>query len=168
MPNSLLEAINAIFGNRSDSPSVYPPVAFYFKVSFPGSSEINDTSFKEVSGISIEIETEAIEEGGENRFVHQLPKRAKHGNLVLKRGLTTSSSELFKWVKENIEGDYSALFTTKSIQIDLLGANGDSLNSWICANAYPVKWEIDSFDSTKNDVVIETIEFAYTTLNRTK
>ena len=31
-------------------------------------------------------------EGGENRFVHRLPKPVKHPNLVLKRGLATTSS----------------------------------------------------------------------------
>jgi phage tail-like protein len=155
-------SFDALYGNGSG----YPPVAFYFKVSFPGSSEIEDTSFKEVSGINTELDVESVEEGGENRFSHQLPKRAKHNNLVLKRGLTTSSSNLYKWVKENIEGDFSALFTTKMVQIDMLNEEGQALYSWTCDNAYPIKWEIDGLDANKNEVVIETIELAYNTLNR--
>ena len=32
------------------------------------------------------MEIETVVEGGENRFVHRLPKPVKHPNLVLKRG----------------------------------------------------------------------------------
>ncbi len=41
----------------------YPPVAFYFKLSFTGISGAVEASFKEVSGISMEMGTEEISEG---------------------------------------------------------------------------------------------------------
>jgi phage tail-like protein len=62
----------------------YPPAAFYFTVTFGNGVQVPDASFSEVSGISLEMETEAVVEGGENRFVHQLPKGIKHPNLELK------------------------------------------------------------------------------------
>jgi phage tail-like protein len=51
----------------------YPLPAFYFKVSLDGIMG-NGTSFQEVRGIGSELHTEEAAEGGENRFVHRLPK----------------------------------------------------------------------------------------------
>jgi hypothetical protein len=62
----------------------YPLPAFYFKV-ITGLRLGADTSFQEVRGIGSEIETEEVVEGGENRFVHRLPKAVKHPQLELKR-----------------------------------------------------------------------------------
>lgn len=154
---------NSIYGN-SDG---YPPVAFYFGVSFPGSADIDDTSFKEVSGIGSEMDLESVEEGGENRFTHQLPRRLKHANLVVKRGITNTSSKLVKWVQESLESDFLGSFVTKQIQVCLFNPSGDPLHTWVFDNAYPVKWEVQGFDSEKNELVIETIEFAYNTVKRT-
>ena len=154
----------SLYGNEEG----YPPVAFYFSVSFPGSADINDTSFKEVSGISTEMDLESVEEGGENRFTHQLPKRLKHGNLVVKRGVAKTSSKLVQWVKQTLESDFSVLFDTKLIQINLLNSSGEHLHTWLFDNAFPVKWEVQGFDSEKNEIAIETIEFAYNSLKRKK
>ena len=49
----------------------YPPAGFHFKIEFVGvSGADSDTEqrFQEVSGLSVEIETEELREGGENRF----------------------------------------------------------------------------------------------------
>ncbi|TAJ12203.1 phage tail protein [Marinilabiliaceae bacterium JC017] len=153
---------NSLYGNEDG----YPPVAFYFSVSFPGNADIEDASFKEVSGISTEMDLESVEEGGENRFTYQLPKRIKHGNLVMKRGMTKTTSKLVKWVKQTLESGFSEAFVTKSIQVDLLNPSGEPLHTWLLDNAYPVKWDIQGFDSEKNEIVIETIEFAYNTIKR--
>ena len=44
--------------------------------------------FAECSGLGVEYEVTEWPEGGENRFVHKFRGRAKHPNLVLKRGIT--------------------------------------------------------------------------------
>ena len=70
--------------------SYIPPCGFYFRVEFVGIDGMEDDKeqrFQEVSGLSFEVETEELKEGGENRFVYKLPKRTKYPNLVLKRGL---------------------------------------------------------------------------------
>jgi len=64
----------------------YPPVGFHFKVEFVGIGNDNDVRFQSVSGLSVEFDTEAYEEGGENRFEHTLPVRTKYPDLSLKRG----------------------------------------------------------------------------------
>ena len=138
------------------------PVSFYFRVKI-GNDEF---AFKEVSGLSAEVETESISEGGVNSFTHLLPKQIKHGNLVLKRALMPLGSIEIRWMQRILEGDFSLLITTKTITVQLLNSEGTTIYTWTCQNAYPVKWEVESLDSEKNNILIESIEFAYTTLKR--
>ena len=144
--------------------SAYPPVAFYFKVVFEGTDQ--DTSFQEVSGISSQMETESYVEGGENRFTHKLPKGVTHSNLVLKRGIADANSPLVGWCQAVFEGGFSARITPKNLKVNLMNEDKQPIRSWFFASAVPVKWEVDTFNSTKNDVVIETIELSYPYSNR--
>lgn len=139
----------------------YQPAAFYFKVEFQATKGVSDTSFQEVSGISSEIETESYSEGGESRFVHQLPKAVKHPKLVLKRGIAKNSSPLVKWCRSVFEGDFIKPIKPMRIMVKLMNDNKTPIRAWSFDNAYPVKWEVDSFNSTKNEVAIETIELSY-------
>ncbi|PSJ18968.1 phage tail protein [Nitrosomonas supralitoralis] len=141
---------------------IYPPSAFYFKVKFGDCNETVDTSFQEVSGISSEIEVESVIEGGENRFVHQLPKGVKHPNLEMKRGIASLTSPLVKWCKTVMEMDFIESIESKAIRVFLMNENKEVIRGWLFDSAYPVKWEIESFGSTKNEVAIEKIVFSYT------
>ena len=81
----------------------YPPVGFHFKVDFKNlSTKDKDISFQSVSGLTVDLETEEIAEGGENRFKHKIPVRSKFPNLVLKRGMLMDS-EVIKWCKKALE-----------------------------------------------------------------
>lgn len=140
------------------------PVAFFFCVTIDG----KEFPFKEVSGLSSEMETENIAEGGVNEFEHKFPKQIKHGNLVLKRALASVSSDDVKWIKKWMENDFSAFPDTKSILVSLIDADRNPKASWTCAAAYPVKWEVESFDADKNNLAIELLEFAYQKLIREK
>lgn len=143
----------------------YPLPAFHFKVTFSDLGGGGDTSFQEVTGISSEMETEVYVEGGENRFVYQLPKAIKHPNLILKRGLTQRDSPLVEWCRSTLEMDFTEPITPMSIRVVLLNEKGEPARAWFFANAYPVKWEVESFNSTKNEVAIEKIELSYTHSN---
>ncbi len=140
--------------------SVYPLPAFHFKLEFtdaPG----EDTAFQEVSGIASEMDIQEVVEGGENRFVHRLPKGVKHPLLSLKRGIADQDSKLVDWCKLVLEGDLHSRVKTQEVLVYLLDENHNPIRGWSFVNAYPVKWEIDSFNSTKNEVAIEKIELAY-------
>ncbi|MCI5221335.1 MAG: phage tail protein [Candidatus Electrothrix sp. AR4] len=153
-----------------DNNSQYPPVAFYFAVYIDGiKRNSGDNSFQEVSGLTAELETEDVEEGGENRFVHHLPKQIKHPKLVLKRGIAEKKSSLVSWCMEVLESDFNISFSTKDIRVYLLGRKGgkDALRGWSLNNALPVSWETEPFNSTKNEVAIEKIELSYNELKRT-
>ncbi len=155
--------------NSGDSsaqhPDLYPPSAFHFKVVFSESPD-EDTSFQEVSGIVSEIDFQETVEGGENRFVHRLPKGVKHPLLSLKRGTASAESPLIEWCISALEGDFREPIKLQDVKVYLLDENQSPLRGWSFANAYPVKWEIDSLNSTKNEVAIETIELSYNYSNR--
>lgn len=144
----------------------YPLPAFYFKVVFAATLGMSDTSFQEVSGIDSEIETEALVEGGENRYVHKLPKSVKHSNMVLKRGIAKITSPLVIWCRSVLEAGFIAPIVPMPISVFLMNENKIPVRAWSFANAYPVKWEVESFHSTKNEVAIEKIELSYNYSNR--
>jgi phage tail-like protein len=145
----------------------YPPVSFYFEVKVLGTSRSPwtstevDASFQEVSGVDRELEVQSLAEGGENRFTHQLPKRGKHPNLVLKRGLVTQKSSLADWAEKTIAADFSTPVEPRTLQVTLLGQEARPLVVWTFNNAYPVKWTTAGFNSTENKIVVETLEMAY-------
>lgn len=139
----------------------YPPSAFAFAVSFGNGNAIDDTAFSEVSGIGSEFETETVVEGGENRFVHQLPKQIKHGHLELKRGIARLDSPLAQWCKDTLEGEFAKMIKLEVVIVKLTGANGQVLRVWQFNDAWPVKWSVDPFGATKNEVAIEKISLAY-------
>ncbi|MGC9419221.1 MAG: phage tail protein [Rhodovulum sp.] len=145
-----------------------PPVAFHFSVTFLGADPaVPDMAFQEVSGLEAGFDTETVVEGGENRFVHQLPKPAKSSPLKLKRALTTQASGLVKWCKATLETDLAQPIKPKDLLVALLDADGAPAASWSVGRAYPVKWSMGGFDAMKNELAVETVELAYATLKRT-
>lgn len=133
----------------------YPPVAFHFKVEFTNLK--SEYEFQSVSGLSVELETEEIAEGGENRFKHKLPVRTKFPNLVLKRGLVTDSA-LIRWCRDAVE-DYKIVPT--DLTISLLNEQHEPLMTWNVVHAWPLKWAMPDFNAEESKMVIETIELAY-------
>jgi len=144
----------------------YPPVAFAFRVKFAGNNADVDASFQEVSGLESERDVSDIKEGGENRFQHRLPGLMKTRNLVLKRGLMVANSPLFDWCKETFEADFSKRIQPKDLTVSLLDQNQKAVMSWSVARSWPVKWTVESFNAQKNELAIESIEFAYQRLER--
>jgi len=144
----------------------YQPSAFYFKVVFGATLGLTDTSFQEVSGIAAELDTETVVEGGENRYVHTLPKGVKHPRLELKRGIAPMTSPLVLWCRSVFELDFIAPIIAQPVGVYLMNADRIPIRAWSFANAYPIKWEVDGFGSTKNEVAIEKIVLSYTYSNR--
>lgn len=140
----------------------YPPVGFYFSVAFTGVSTRSDASFREVSGLSAETDTETISMGGENRFSYRVPTRTTYANLVMKRGLMVASSDLATWCKTTLESGLNAAVTPKDVDVSLLDPDGTPLMTWNVKRAYPVKWSLSDLNAQENALAIETLEFAFT------
>ena len=146
--------------------SYIPPCGFYFRVEFVGIDGMEDDKeqrFQEVSGLSFEVETEELKEGGENRFVYKLPKRTKYPNLVLKRGLL-KGTKILDWIKAAQDGYFIALdygFKPADILITLMDEEGGEAAVWNVVQAYPLKLTTADFKAHENTIVVETIEMAY-------
>lgn len=151
------------------SPGYYPPPAFSFGVYIAGSGSsaqqpVLDAAFQEVSGIESHVTVEEVAEGGQNAFVHQVPGVTKHGNLVLKRGYMTKDSRFARWSAQTVGSSLGTPIVTQVVNVCLLGATGNPVVTWTFSNAWPVKWEASGFNAKSNEVLIETIELAYTTV----
>ena len=138
--------------------SPYPPVGFHFTVAFelfpqaPG-----DMAFQEVQGLSVDIDTEDFKEGGENRFVHKLPTRAKYSDLVLKRGMLIGSG-LVLWCRNAIE---SFNFQPTNLTIMLQNEDHVPVAGWYVVNAYPIAWSVSDLNAMESKVVVESIKLQY-------
>jgi len=146
--------------------NAYPPAAFSFNVSFGSPALLSETSFQEVGGIGSEMETESYHEGGENRFLHALPKGVKHPKLTLKRGVAEVTSPLVQWCRETLESGLGVKVKPKLVLVYLLNASGDPLRAWSFENAFPAQWAVDPFRSDKNEVAIEKIDLTYAVSTR--
>lgn len=133
-------------------------VGFYFELSFEG----EDAAFKEVSGISKEFGIEEVTSGGENRFKYRLPTIVTSKNLVLKRAIVPKDSKLIQWCSDTLNVGLSKAIETKDIAVNLLNEEGEVLIKWQFHNAYPVKYGIADLKSQESEILLETIELAYT------
>jgi phage tail-like protein len=134
--------------NRNDP---YPSFRFLVEI-----ESISIASFSEVSGLQVEMETEAYREGGVNNFVHTFPKGIKHQPLVLKRGIT-DSYDLWDWYKEVIDG----VISRKDVTVVLMDSSGNEKKRWFFLNAYPIKWTGPTLKADSNTIAIESIELAH-------
>ena len=147
------------YGAGSDTD--FMPLSFSFVVGFSNIASGVDASFQEVSGMDQVLETEDVQCGGENRFVYKLPKGVRQEKLVLKRGVADIRSPLMRWCKSVMSGGLAQPVTPMDVSVYLLDEQGDKIRGWTFRSAYPVRWGVDEFNATKNNVVIETIEMAY-------
>ncbi len=134
------------------------PVGFYFQLSFKG----EDAAFQEVSGITKELHVEEVTGGGENRFKYRLPTTVTSQNLVLKRALIPDGSELADWCASTMDDGMVAAVQTHDVSVSLLDPDGYVSIMWTFHNAYPVKYTISDLKSQENEIVMESIELAYT------
>lgn len=136
----------------------YPPVAFHFKVEvndLPGNAD--DVRFTEVSGLAVELSSEEVPEGGENRFVQAYPLRAKYTPLILKRGLLPRS-EILGWILECVT---NTTVKPKNIDVTLLNEEGQPLFTWHVVKAWPTKWSVADLNASSNAVLVESLQFSY-------
>lgn len=154
------------------SEEYYPPPAFYFNLTVIGSATalfamtLIDASCQEVTGIQAEFDVETVVEGGENRFVHRLPRYTKYPNLVLKRGIVTKTSFLAEWFSATIGSGMSLPIIPQNLLLTLLNAEGLPIVAWGFVNAFPIRWEIAPMDSQDNKILFETLELSYNYFER--
>jgi phage tail-like protein len=158
-----------------------PFTGFRFRLSL-GYVEVG--AFSECSGLEIETRVFEYREGGRNAHALKFPEQTELKNLVLKRGLT-SSTELFDWYMDVARGAFlhdnqrpteqglnrvsernSEQDSERKISIALLDASGGTAMEWAVHRAFPVKWVGPELNATDNSVCFETIELAHEGIER--
>lgn len=122
--------------------------------------------FMDVGGLTATVQTEEVPEGGNNAFVHKLPKGITHQNITLKRGVATKNA-LWDWF--NKSSGWGLATQNSGMQrstcgITMLGAGDESdqpLRQWVFTGAFPVKWTGPSFSPDASQVATEELEIAH-------
>jgi len=135
-----------------------PPPGFHFRVQVLGLDPVaDDLRFTEVGGLAVELATEAVPEGGENRFTQKYPGRSIYADLVLRRGLLRHSA-VWDWARNAIE---DLIVLPLPVDVSLLNESHEPLMTWHLANAYPVRWSVSTLSATSNSYVVESMQLAY-------
>uniref|UniRef100_UPI004048E384 phage tail protein n=1 Tax=Roseivirga sp. TaxID=1964215 RepID=UPI004048E384 len=143
-----------------------PPVSFYFSLSIDGFTE-NAALFEEVSGISNEPNILEVSQGGEHQFTNGVPTSVKPSNLILKRGILNSNSELIKWCQQAVSG-LATHMQTRNLNLSLMNEKGELTMSWTFVDAYPSKLSVSELNVMDNSIIVETLEFFYNYFNQIK
>jgi phage tail-like protein len=111
--------------------------------------------FQEVGGLTVEYDVYTHEEGGQSAFVHKLRGRAKHPNLVLKRGVTHQKnlSDWFFECKDQAK--------RRTITINLIGRDQKPIRTWSFDGAFPVKWTGPTLNAGQASAAIEQLEIVH-------
>ena len=121
-------------------------------------SEAAPMPFSDVSGLSLEIQTEDFTEGGGNDYVIRLPKPPKPRNLVLKRALSAAPPEIVEWAQKAVE---QFVFEPRTLVVSIIDYENQPVKTWNFEGAYPVKLSLSDLSASKSEIVIETLEIAY-------
>lgn len=137
----------------------YPIVGYRFMVMIFTSGVPNpiDIRFKDVSGLK--MSRTISRQGQMTTLASELPQQT----LTLKRGVMLNASPLV--ISQLVE---SAMWGTRMLRKDLLVSVLDEqdtpINSWMINNAYLSSWSWDGVNGDAKDVLIETMEFSYSSL----
>ena len=139
-----------------------PIQGFRFFVMFVDNARIPrvfDTRFSKVSGISVGVQEELFQSGGQRLHKNHSTsiKSVKYTPLVLSRGMPMLSmlqielEFIIQYAKTN----------AFSVFVMLLDEAGLPSAAWQFEHARPIKWQISEFDASSSAPVIETIELSY-------
>jgi phage tail-like protein len=150
--------------------------AYYFRVDLNVDSAKYGESFpfRSCSGLKSESSVVELEEGGFNGTTRKLIGRTKYPNIVLKQGMCSPNSGLWKLRQLFMNDSSTAATKTEgkntgkgrqtpnrfSGTITMIGPNGAEAK-WAFSSGWICKWEGPDFDATKNEVAIESIEIAH-------
>jgi phage tail-like protein len=135
-----------------------PVLAYRFYVRMLDGNKETSMHAQHVTGLSYSLNVSEFNSTG---GVKMMPTDVTYGNLTIKRAI----------LEEAVPMGYSTseLLTKLEVQqidmaIHLLDDEGKYVRSWNINDAYTINWSTSDFDTTSNDVLLETIEFKYSSL----
>lgn len=112
-----------------------------------------------LDGLGMETAVEAVEEGGNNAYIHQLPTRLKYTNVKLSRPINSDSGAVAAWFM----GIVTKRPKGQNAVIRAVGGKNEKaiIAEWTLQNVVPVRWTGPSFSVESPKVATESIELAY-------
>ena len=119
---------------------------------------VSDASagFAECTGLEMTLDVDEWEEGGNNGTVLKFPKRAKWGDITLRRGLTRKT-DLFDWYYGFSQG----FAQRKDGLITLLDEAHQPHTVWGFRRGLPVKYTAPQLNASQNAAAIESVTIAH-------
>ncbi len=117
-------------------------------------------AFSEVNGLSATVDTEELVEGGQNEFVHRLPKALRWSNVTLTRGVT-AGNELFEWMTTCAGEQMKGKVIRREAAISVVNALYVPIRTWVLHEAYPVKWTGPTMSAKGRDIALESVELVH-------
>lgn len=122
--------------------------------------------FSEVSGLEISVELESYNEGGYHHGARQLWKRAKPGNLVLKRGMTVDSG-FWDWVQRCMNGPFPLPYLSGQVLVlSPGGLTGGPAACFNFENGLAVRVSAPGLNASGGALPIEELHIAHEGLSR--
>lgn len=115
-------------------------------------------AFTEFRLPSLSVQTQTLQEGGQNQFVHKLPIRVDVGTASLKRGITTNL-ELLGWYEQVLKGQIKDAM--RQVSVVMFDTTRSSIITWTLRDAYPIKWSGPTLQSGSGSVAIEELELVH-------
>jgi len=130
-----------------------------FLVDFAGT---DDASFSHVD-LPVALLDEVAYRSGDDKAnePRKQPGLASYSHLVLSRGLTTNL-DLWNWWEAARNGDPSV---DRNVVVRLLDGTGQLVLSWKFRNAFPAVYRLRPLDAAASDLVVETVELAFDSMD---
>lgn len=143
-----------------------PPVDFYFRVDFQNGSEHFKTSFMEVTGLNMQIETKDVED--DDKHISHIPTRFPCSDITLKRPICPLSDDFTTWVNDTLTflDKKPRVIKTYDMVIKILDREGNPVAGWLARHTFPKQWSMGGLNSTGNGISSESIVMACSTLKR--
>jgi phage tail-like protein len=131
----------------------------HFLVDFAGT---DDASFSHVD-LPVAVLDEVAYRSGNDKAnePRKQPGLASCSHLVLSRGLTPNL-DLWNWWEAARNGDPAV---DRDVVVRLLDATGQLVLTWKFRNAFPAVYRVSPLDATSSDLVIETVELAFDSMD---
>jgi len=131
----------------------------WFIVKLDGSPIAEESYFREVKGLDIDVTPDIQDEGGKNDGPMKLPQPAKFSNIVLKRGVSKSTSFL-QWITQSVNVTPKN-FKRVSGTISLRTRDSKAVMEWKFSNAWACRYAGPSLNAETHELAFEEIEIAH-------
>lgn len=114
--------------------------------------------FSECTLPSLTVQTESIIEGGQNTYVHKMPKHVDSGTLTLRAGISRGA-ELMRWYMLMQAGELT--LATRQVLVIVYDVSAMPMSLWFFQDAYPIRWKGPTLKASESALAVEEIELAH-------